>query len=124
VEITIYSLSYPEFLQFHGLGDTDTTLHTFFKFGGLPYLIHLPLEDEIAFEYLKNIYTTIVFRDIIDRYKVRNIRFLEKLVLFLADNTGSLFSAKRISDFLKSQHINLAPNQIQQYINFIPNLNT
>jgi len=119
VEITIYSLSYSEFLQFHGLGDTDTSLDTYFKFGGLPYLIHLPLENEIAFEYLKNIYTTIVFRDIIDRYKVRNIRFLEKLVLFLADNTGSLFSAKRISDFLKSQHINLAPNQIQQYLDYL-----
>lgn len=119
VEITVYSLSYPEFLLFHKLIDSDSSLDKYFKYGGLPYLIHLPLEDEVVFEYLKNIYSTIVFRDVIERYGVRNIRFLEKLVLFLADNTGSLFSAKRISDFLKSQHIKIASNQIQVYIDYL-----
>ena len=119
VEIIVYSLSYPEFLVFHQIMDSELSLDKYFKYGGLPYLIHLQLEDAVAFEYLKNIYSTIIFRDVIDRYGVRNIRFLEKLVLFLADNTGSLFSAKRISDFLKSQHIKLAPNQIQVYIDYL-----
>ena len=121
VEIEVHSLSYVEFLLFHKLEESVDSLDKYFKFGGLPYLIHLSLEDEIVFEYLKNIYSTIVFRDVIDRYGIRNIRFLEKLVLFLADNTGSLFSAKRISDFLKSQQINIASNQIQVYINHLAN---
>ncbi|MDP2856256.1 MAG: ATP-binding protein [bacterium] len=121
VGIMVHSLSYPEFLLFHKLTDSDISLDKYFKYGGLPYLIHLPLEDEVVFEYLKNIYSTIVFRDVIDRYGVRNIRFLEKLVLFLADNTGSLFSAKRISDFLKSQQIKIASNQIQVYIDYLAN---
>ena len=121
VEITVHSLSYPEFLLFHKLEESGDALDKYFKFGGLPYLIHLPLEDEVVFEYLKNIYSTIVFRGVIDRYGIRNIRFLEKLVLFLADNTGSLFSAKRISDFLKSQQTNIASNQIQVYINHLAN---
>jgi predicted AAA+ superfamily ATPase len=121
VEITIHSLSYNEFQLFHKLEDSDGSLEKYFKYGGLPYLIHLSLEDEIVFEYLKNIYSTIVFRDVIDRYGIRNIRFLEKLVYFLADNIGSIFSAKRISDFLKSQKINLAPNQIQLYIDYLAN---
>jgi predicted AAA+ superfamily ATPase len=116
IEITVHSLSYTEFLLFHKLEDSDISLNKFFKYGGLPYLIHLPLEDEMVFEYLRNIYSTILFRDIINRHGLRNTRFLEKLVLFLADNTGSLFSAKRISDFLKSQQINIASNQIQVYI--------
>lgn len=119
IEITVHSLSYSEFLLFHQLKDSDSSLDTYFKFGGLPYLIHLPLEDEFVHEYLKNIYSTIVFRDVIDRHGVRNIRFLEKLILFLADNTGSLFSAKRISDFLKSQQTNIASNQIQLYIDYL-----
>jgi predicted AAA+ superfamily ATPase len=91
------------------------------KWGGLPYLIHLPKADEVVFEYLKNIYTTIIYRDIIQRFAVRNIRFLEQLVFFLADNSGSLFSAKKISDFLKSQKINMAPNQVQTYLHHLEN---
>lgn len=116
VEITVYSLSYAEFLQFHALSDTDVSLELYMKYGGLPYLKHLPLNDEVVFDYLKNIYNTIVYRDIINRYAVRNTTFLEQLVHFLAAHTGSVFSAKKISDFLKSQRVQIAPNQVQVYV--------
>lgn len=121
IEIVVYSLSYKEFLDFHELTNSSSNLDKFLKYGGLPYLKHLPLEDAIVFEYLKNIYSTIVYRDIINRYSVRNVPFLEQLVLFLAGNTGSIFSAKKISDFLKSQRINIAPNQVQTYIQHLVN---
>lgn len=121
IEVVVYSLSYVEFLDFHSLKDTQSSLDKYLKYGGLPYLKHLPLEDAIVFEYLKNIYSTIVYRDIINRYAVRNVPFLEQLVLFLAGNTGSIFSAKKISDFLKSQRINMAPNQVQTYIQHLTN---
>jgi uncharacterized protein len=120
VEFTIYSLSYSEFLLFHKLKDTDKNMEHYFKYGGLPYLINLTLNDQ-AFEYLNSIYTTILFRDVVSRYNLRNSNFLEKLVLFLADNIGSLFSAKKISDFLKSQQTKIAPNQIQTYTKFLAN---
>ncbi len=121
IEINVYSLSYMEFLKFHKLSDSKNNLHKYFKYGGLPYLINMKLNDEVVFEYLKNIYSTIVFRDVIARYKLRNINFLERLILFLADNTGSLFSAKKISDFLKSQQINLSHNQILTYTDYLAN---
>lgn len=121
IEIVVYSLSYIEFLDFHTLVSGSETLEKYLKYGGLPYLKHLPLEDSIVFEYLKNIYSTIVYRDIINRYSVRNAPFLEQLVLFLAGNIGSLFSAKKISDFLKSQRINIAPNQVQTYVQYLIN---
>jgi len=121
IEIVVYSLSYPEFLIFHGLEDSTKTLELYLKYGGLPYLKNLVLEDAIVFEYLKNIYNTIVYRDIINRFSIRNVSFLEQLVLFLAGNTGSLFSAKKISDFLKSQHINIASNQVQIYSEYLVN---
>ena len=119
IEIVVYSLSYPEFLVFHSLKDSDKTLELFLKYGGLPYLKNLVLEEAVAFEYLKNIYNTIVYRDIIHRFSIRNVLFLEQLVLFLASNTGSLFSAKKISDFLKSQRINMASNQVQTYSDYL-----
>ncbi|WP_236139270.1 ATP-binding protein [Mongoliitalea daihaiensis] len=121
IEITVFSLSYLEFLDFHELEDNPVNLEKYLKYGGLPYLRHLELNDAIVFEYLKNIYSTIVYRDIINRYGVRNTRFLEQLVLFLASNIGSLFSAKKISDFLKSQKINMAHNQVQTYVEYLCN---
>ncbi|EKB48913.1 ATP-binding protein [Cecembia lonarensis] len=121
IEITVFSLAYLEFLNFHQLEDNSESLEKYLKYGGLPYLKHLELKDAIVFEYLKNIYSTIVYRDIINRYGVRNTGFLEQLVLFLASNTGSLFSAKKISDFLKSQKINMAHNQVQTYIEHLSN---
>jgi uncharacterized protein len=63
----------------------------------------------------------IVYRDVVSRYNLRNNLLLEKLVEFLAGNIGSLFSAKRISDFLKSQQTNTPPNQIQQYCAHLAN---
>jgi hypothetical protein len=121
IEIQVYSLAYIEFLAFHKLTENSDSLNKYLKYGGLPYLIHLELVDDVVFEYLKNIYGAIVYRDIINRYAVRNVTFLEQLLLFLAAHTGSIFSAKKISDFLKSQRINMAPNQVQIYIQHLVN---
>ncbi len=118
VEFNVYSLSYSEFLLFHGQQDSDNAMGLYFKYGGLPYLINLPLSD-LAFEYINSVYSTIIFRDVVARYSLRNTVFLEKLVVFIADNIGSLFSAKKISDFLKSQQVRIAPNQIQLYAQYL-----
>jgi len=121
IEIVVYSLSYPEFLVFHSLEDSAQTLELYLQYGGLPYLRNLVLQEAVAYEYLKNIYNTIVYRDIINRFSIRNVSFLEQLVLFLASNIGSLFSAKKISDLLKSQRINMASNQVQTYSEYLVN---
>ena len=121
VEFEIHSLSYSEFLQFHNLQNNQNAIEQYMKYGGLPYLRNLKLKDDVIFEYLKNIYSTIVYRDVIDRYGLRNGRMLERLVQFLADNVGSLFSAKRISDYLKSQNNSIAPNQIHTYVDYLAN---
>lgn len=121
IEIKVYSLSYQEFLTFMKLKDNPKTLEKYIKYGGLPYLKHLPLEDAVVFEYLKNIYASIVFRDVINRFSIRNSQFLETLILFLASNIGSLFSSKKISDFLKSQKVKTSPNQVQTYVGYLAN---
>ena len=119
VEFKIYSLSYMEFLQFHKLDNDDESLEKYIHFGGLPYLINIPMEEQIVMEYVKSVYSTIVLRDVIQRKNIRNTIFLEQLIRFLADNTGSLFSSKSISDFLKSQNVKLASNQVSEYADYL-----
>ena len=121
IEFKIYSLSYSEFLGFHGLTESETSYELYSRYGGLPYLLNLPLEDETVNEYLKSVYSTIVFRDVVSRYKLRNTLFLEKLIQFLSENIGNLFSAKNISDYLKSQHTTISVNQIQSYTEYLNN---
>lgn len=119
VEFSVYSLSYPEFLDFHKLKDSDRSFELYSRYGGLPYLVNLPLKDEIVNEYLKSVYSTIVFRDVVSRYNLRSTSFLERLIQFLSENIGNLFSAKNISDYLKSQHSTVSVNQIQNYTNYL-----
>lgn len=121
VEVRISALSYDEFLLFHNLKNSRETFDKYIKFGGLPYLKHLPLEEPIVFDYLKNIFTTILFKDIIARYNIRNTSFLERLCRFIADNIGNLISAKKISDYLKSQHIAFSNNIVLDYIAYLHN---
>lgn len=117
IEFTIYSLSYLEFLQFHKRTNDDVSLERYIRYGGLPYLIHLPENDEVIKEYLSSIYSTIVLKDVIKRKKIRNADFLERLILFLAGNIGNLFSSKSINDYLKSNKIESSVNQTMEYIN-------
>ena len=119
VQIRIYPLNYKEFLQFQRLTNSADSFMRYIRYGGLPHLINLPQEDWIVYEYLRNIQDTIVLRDIIARFKVRNVHFLQDLIYYLADITGSIVSAKRISDYLKSQRINLSPKLVLEYLSYL-----
>jgi predicted AAA+ superfamily ATPase len=119
IEIKVYSLSYLEFLQFHKLENNQDSFFLYLKFGGMPYLKHLKLEEEIAYEYLRNIYNTIILKDVVARFRVRNTVMMQNLAIFLAANTGSIVSAKRISDFLKSQRIDIAAKVVIEYLNYL-----
>jgi len=121
IEFRIHSLSYIEFLYFHSLADEDNSLKLFLTYGGLPYLSRLPLNDEMAFEYLKNVYSTILLKDVVSREGIRNVDFLETLVDYLSDNVGSLFSATNIHKFLKSQRINISTSVIINYLKALSN---
>jgi hypothetical protein len=118
IEVEVMSLSYSEFLMFHKLENSQDSFLKHMKYGGLPYLINLELSD-IAYDYLRSVYNTIILKDVVARYKIRNISFLENLIEYVADNVGSLVSAKKISDFLKSQKINISPNIVLDYLSFL-----
>lgn len=116
IEIPVHGLSYAEYLLFHQLEETEDSFLRYLKFGGLPFIINLKQDEEVIFEYLKSIFSTIIYKDVVARYAVRNIRFLENLVRFLADNVGSLVTSKSISDYLKSQKIAISPQVVLNYL--------
>ena len=116
VEVPVRGLSYREFLAFHRLNESDESLRRYLRYGGLPHLVDLELTDRVVYEYLGNLYHVILFKDVVARYRIRNIDFLERLVRFVADSVGSVVTAKRISDYLKSQRVRISPNAVLEYL--------
>ena len=82
-------------------------------------MVNLKLNDEQVFGYLKNVFDAVILKDVVSRFEIRNVNFLERLIEYLADNLGSLVSAKKISDFLESQNIKLSPNTVLNYLSFL-----
>jgi predicted AAA+ superfamily ATPase len=119
IQIRIHALSYPEFLQFHQLPESAEAFLLYIRWGGMPHLINLRKDDAVVYEYLRNIHHSIILRDIIARFNIRNVGFLQDLINYLADITGSVLSAKRISDYLKSQKINLSPKLVLEYLTYL-----
>ena len=118
-EIHILPLSYEEFLMFHTLPDNDESLGKYISFGGLPGLVVLGLDEEIARDYQMGIYNTVLLKDVIMRNQIRNVPFLEDLVRYLADNSGKLISANNISKFMKSLGLTITPTLVINYLSFL-----
>lgn len=122
IEIPIYGLSYMEFLTFHKKENTDLSMMLYLKYGGLPGLSKIGLDDELLVtDYLQNIYNTIVLRDIITRENIRNISFLENLISFISDNVGRIISINSISGYMKSQRQEVSMTVISNYLRFLTN---
>ncbi|MCL4483376.1 MAG: ATP-binding protein, partial [Bacteroidetes bacterium] len=121
IQFPVYSLSYSEFLRFHTLENSSESLVKFLKFGGMPYLINTGLDQNVVFEYLKNVNSTILLKDVVARENIRNVSFLENLTVYLADNVGSIFSAFNISKYLKSQQQNVPTQTVLNYLRALTN---
>lgn len=116
VEVRVHPLTYSEFLEFHGLPDSDDSLMTYLNYGGLPGLRKVGLDsDEQVWAYLSGVFNTIMLKDIIERHDIRNIPFLNNLIAFYADTTGKLTSANSISKYMKSQQEDVSSNLILLY---------
>ncbi|HQB87048.1 MAG TPA: ATP-binding protein [Bacteroidales bacterium] len=119
IEIRVYGLSYPEYIMFRDIKDSAETFSTYLREGGLPFLIHMGSDVHVVNEYLNTIYNTILLKDVVARYNIRNVKFMENLVLFLAGNIGSIVSARKISEYLKSQKINISIQVVIDYLGYL-----
>ncbi len=122
IEIPVMSLSYREFLTFHNIPDCHESLIKYLQFGGMPGLANYKFDEvpEIR-AYLQGVCDTIVLKDIVAREQIRNFKFLENLLLFLADNTGQLVSVNSIVKYLKAQGTKVANDIATKYIKAISN---
>ena len=118
-EIYIQALSYEEFMLFHQLPDSDDTLIKYIQFGGLPGLLKMGLDEQDAREYQMDVNHTVLLKDVIMRYQIRNVPFLENLVRFLSDNTGKIISANSIAKYMKSQGDNVTSTAIINYTKYL-----
>lgn len=123
VSFTVHPLTYPEFLEFHALERSPAAFDRYVRFGGLPYLRNLPPRDEAVLTYLRDVVDTVVLKDVVARHKLRNVDFLKRLLTYLARETGSIFSAKSISDYLKNQSVRISPSVVLDYLAFCQDAN-
>ncbi len=122
VEIRVYPLDFEEYLAFAAENAGEAKLSkqeqfaNFLRFGGLPGIHQMKWDEERVMQYLRDIYNSVLLKDVIARNKIRDTALLESIVLYLMDNIGNTFSAKTISDFLKSQGRKLSAETVYNYL--------
>lgn len=120
ISFRIFTLSFSEYLMFKAeyaaVGNPKTELANYVRFGGFP-ATHLQAysQDEI-YTIVRDIYNSTIFSDIVKRNQVRKIDQLERVVKYTFNNVGNTFSAKSISDYLKSEHRSLDNETVYSYL--------
>ena len=122
VEINVYPLSFREFLDFHHYGHDDVWQRRkwfgqYLRQGGFPVAHIADYADSDIYKLVYDIYSSVLLRDTIQRYKIRNVDMLERLVYFLFNNIGNNFSAKNVSAYLKNQQRKLDHETLYNYLN-------
>lgn len=127
VEIKVYPLSFKEYIEFAKVENPSQTLSNeeyfeqYLKFGGLPAIHNFDYDKDTIYQYLEDIYNSVLLKDVIARNGIRDIELLERIVLYVLDNIGNTFSAKNISDFLKSQGRKLSRETVYNYLKALEN---
>ncbi|MBQ6130387.1 ATP-binding protein [Candidatus Saccharibacteria bacterium] len=124
VNVHVYPLNFSEYLDFRRarnveLGTISKEFERFFERGGFPALHVADYSLDECDEYIRDVYSTIILRDLVDRYKIRNIELLNRVIKFIFDNIGNTFSAKSIADFLKSERRALSVETIYNYLKWL-----
>jgi len=120
IEFPIYALSFEEFLFFRDAKkeSPEKEFLKFLRYGGMPAIHHFNLEEEIISQYINSIYNTILLKDVVKRHSIRNVALLENISRYLFDNIGNIFSAKKVSDYMKSQRIKVGVDTVLNYLSY------
>ncbi|SEH57836.1 hypothetical protein SAMN02927937_00321 [Paenimyroides aquimaris] len=121
VEMPIYTLSYKEFLDFRNHyfkeKNIDNSFVHFLRFGGFPVIHTADYSEETAYKVVYDIYSSVILRDTVQRYKIRDIELLERVIKYAFDNIGNTFSGKNVADYFKSQQRRVDVNTVYNYLN-------
>ncbi|MSR89043.1 MAG: ATP-binding protein [Candidatus Margulisbacteria bacterium] len=117
---TIHPFSLEEFEKFHQLPHNKETLLTYLKTTGIPEAYNLP-NDELRTSFFGSLKESILMKDIVRRYEIRNPQLLNTLFHFLIDNIGGLFSANKMVNTLNTHNIKTNVNSINSYLDYLEN---
>ena len=120
VEFIIYPFSFKEFIEAMKTTYEDINIQEIFKkyilFGGMPFLHNLNFNEEASMQYLKDMYSSIILKDITQRNNIRDIDLLERIISYVIMNIGNTFSATSLSKYFKSENRKASPETILNYI--------
>lgn len=120
VEFIIYPFSFSEYLESRQEWNTSTdakeAFSSYLKLGGMPFLANFPNSQTVSSQYLKDIYSSVILKDVIKRNNIRDADLLERLIMYIMANVGHPFSARSISNYFKSENRKVAPETVLNYI--------
>ena len=122
VEFTIYPFSFAEFCEAYisVFPDADKR-EIFFEYltlGGMPHLGSLRYQAAPGQIYLRDLFNSVVLKDIVKRNKIRDVDLLERIITYVFSNAGTTFSATSISKYFKSENRTVAPETIMNYLGY------
>ncbi|MFA5570155.1 MAG: ATP-binding protein [Sphaerochaetaceae bacterium] len=119
IHIHMQVLSFKEMVLFRSENKEtlDALLWLYIRRGGFPS-IHVTSEydEKSSFTVIENIFDSIVLRDVVQRYKIRDVELLRRILSFIVDTIGNTISAKRIADYVKSQARSVDINTVYNYL--------
>jgi len=117
---TLYPFSYQEFriaiIKKKSIISDQETFRLFLKQGGMPFLANMGLSETDAKQYLRDIYASVVIKDIMKRNSFRDVDLLDRIILYVMANTGKTFSATGIAKYFKNEKRTVAPETILNYL--------
>ena len=126
VTIPVYPLKFSEFIDFvvhfnpNLRGSTKEDLFDLFlRFGGVPAVPKILADPNVAYDYLRSLLDTILFKDVMGHFNIKSTDAFYRVVSFVFDNIGNPVSAKRIADFLKNEKISVSVDTVLDYLNYL-----
>ena len=119
-EIKIYPFSFEEYMKYFNYDNQYLAFNTFMQDGGMSgSYLYKELVDKN--NYLSDIYNTLILRDIVQKYNIKNEDLLKKLSDYLLDNVSNLTSSTKIENLLKSSNQTADHKTIAKYIEYLCN---
>ncbi len=119
-EIKVYPFSFNEYVQYFELQDKYDAFDRYMMEGGMAGS-YLYKDQESKYDYIEEVFDTLIVRDIRKKYKIKNIQLMNKIVDFLMDNISNLSSARSIANTLTNANEKTNHNTISTYMQYLCN---
>ena len=120
VKFEIFPFSYPEYCGITQQAVGSNSYKKYLQSGGLPELFNLP-NDEMKQNYVSSIKDTVMLRDIVSRYKVKDVKLLDDLFVYLVNSAASIISVTNIINFFASKKRKTNYETLSSYIAYLEN---